>query len=84
MKADIDTRLTDNGEFWFVNGEDLTASGRTLDDLDADLKRAMIESGRFEPGSEVTVFMGYDFSGIPTWLRQYHYHYFNRLVTLEL
>ncbi len=28
--------------------------------------------------------MGYDFSVIPTWIRQYAYHYFNRIVTIDL
>ncbi len=28
--------------------------------------------------------MGYDFSVIPTWIRQYPYHYFNRIVTIDL
>ena len=84
MKADLETNLVDDGKNWIVSTDDFTAKGRTLEELDEDLKRVLKESGRFESGSKITVFMGYDFDAIPTWLRQYAYHYFNRLVTLEL
>ncbi len=84
MKADIEIRLIDDGERWIAENNELTASGRTLHELDEDLRRVLRESGQYEEGSKVTVFMGYGFSVIPTWMRQYAYHYFNRLVTIEI
>jgi len=84
MRADVETRLVDDGVRWTAQNEYLTASGKTLPELDQDMKRALRESGRFSEGTRVVVFMGFDFSQIPTWLRQYSYHYFNRFVTIEL
>lgn len=84
MRADVETRLIDDGRRWIASNDFLEASGRTLNELDADLRRALEESGRFEKGSRVVVFMGFDFSRIPVWLRQYANHYFNRFVTVDL
>lgn len=84
MKADIEIVLRDDGVIWIASNDDLTAKGATLNELDDDLRRILLESGRYKAGSSVTVFMGYDYSVIPTWIRQYAYHYFNRLVTIDL
>lgn len=84
MKADIETSIIDDGVYWIASNDDFTATGRTLNELDDDLRRILLESGRYKAGSNITVFMGYDYSVIPTWIRQYAYHYFNRLVTIQL
>lgn len=84
MKADIETRLTDNGAQWIVEGEGFAVTGRDFDELDANLREALIETGRFAEGTKVAVFMGYGFDNIPVWLRQYMPHYFNRRVTIDL
>ncbi len=84
METELETILTDDGENWTVRTDNLTASGRTMDELDNDLKRVLNESGQFDKGSSVKVFMRYDFSNLPTWFRQYQYHYFNRSVTIDL
>jgi len=84
MKSDVDVRLIHDGVNWVVDNETLTAQGATFDELDESLKQALIQSGDFPPTSEVTVFMGFDFDTIPTRLRQYHSHYFNRTVALTL
>lgn len=84
MKADVETRLVDDGVNWIASNDYLKASGRTLPELDRDMKRALRECGRFTGASSVVVFMGFDFSQIPIWLRQYAYHYFNRFVTVDL
>ncbi len=84
MKADLVTHLVHDGECWVASDGTLTASGHTLQELDDDMRRALRECKRFESASSVTVFMGFDFSTIPTWLRQFAYHYFNRYVTIDL
>jgi hypothetical protein len=58
--------------------------GETLSALDDDIKRALQESGSHPAGARLTVFMGFDFDTIPVWLRQYHNHYFNRFISVEL
>lgn len=84
MKADIELSLAHDGKQWVVHNETLVARGDEFETLDANLKSVLLKSGRFAPGVRVTVFMGFDFDTIPTWLRQYHTHYFNRFVTVDL
>ncbi|MFZ5898464.1 MAG: DUF5395 family protein [Bacillota bacterium] len=86
MKADMEVRLIHDGKEWVASSPDgeMKAGGKSLDDLDEELRQVIIKSGRFSPGSAVTVHMKFDFDSIPTWYRQYHPHYFNRTVTLKL
>ncbi len=84
MKADIELDLVHDGQDWVVSNDTLKAKGADLHALDDDLRCVLRQDGVFPPGSRVTVFMGFDFDTIPTWLRQYHNHYFNRLVTLKI
>jgi hypothetical protein len=84
MQADIELRLFHDGNHWVVQNDSLKASGETFRDLDEDLKHKVIDTGAFSAGASIKVFMGFDFDTIPTWLRQYHTHYFNRLVNLDL
>jgi hypothetical protein len=83
MKADMELALVHDGKQWVAHNPTLLAKGETFAELDANLTAILRQSGQFS-SSRVTVFMGFDFSSIPTWLRQYSYHYFNRYVSLEL
>jgi len=80
----MDIKLVHDGDQWIGQGHNLTARGDTLLDLDNHVRRILLESGEFPLGSKITVFMGYDFDTFPTWLRQYHNHYFNRYVEFDL
>ncbi|UCE88654.1 MAG: DUF5395 domain-containing protein [Pseudomonadota bacterium] len=84
MKADLEMNLIHDGRDWIVRSEKLEARGENFADLDEDLKRTLRDSGDYPQGSHLTVFMGFDFDTIPTWLRQYHTHYFNRFVAVDL
>jgi hypothetical protein len=84
MKADVELNLVHDGEQWIARGGELVAVGETLHDIDESVTDALRGSGDFPSGSSVTVFMGFDFDTIPTWLRQYHAHYFNRYITVNL
>jgi len=84
MKADIELSLMHDGEFWVGSNDTLEVKGVTISDLDEELKRGLRGSGDYTPGTTINVFMGFDFDTIPTWLRQYHSHYFNRTISLEL
>ena len=84
MKTDLELSLVHDGRQWVVSNDNLVAKGEEFEALDADLKRVLLESSTFLPGERVTVHMGFDFDTIPTWLRQYHTHYFNRIVTVDL
>ena len=82
MKADIELVITHDGEQWVAANETIAATGRTLEDLDADVDRSLRENGAYS-GSPITVFMGYDFDSFPTWMRQHASHYFNRYVRFD-
>lgn len=84
MKADVELDLVHDGERWIGRNGALTASGATFWELDDDLRRALRDAGEYPEGSRVTVFMGFDYDTIPTWLRQYAAHYFNRYVAIDL
>jgi hypothetical protein len=82
MQADVELKLVHDGSDWIVTNESYQISGNTFEALDTKLINALRDSGEFSEGSKVTVFMGYDFDTFPTWLRQYHNHYFNRLLSV--
>ncbi len=84
MKADVELTLVHDGKQWIGRNNSLHARGETLSALDDDVKRALRECGDHPAGARLTVFMGFDFDTIPVWLRQYHNHYFNRFISVEL
>ena len=83
-RADLDTVLTHDGREWVVRADGIEARGADWGELDESLRRALAGSGRYPSGSRVRVFMGFDFDTLPRWLRQYHYHYFNRWVEIRV
>ncbi|MCP3867143.1 MAG: hypothetical protein GY703_03425 [Gammaproteobacteria bacterium] len=84
MKADIELSLVHDGKYWVGRNASLEVKGVTIPELDEDLKRGLRESGDYAPGTALHVFMGFDYDTFPTWLRQYHTHYFNRTVLVSL
>ena len=84
MKADVDVRLVHDGKFWIARNDTIEARGCTLHELDENLAHALRRGGDFPNATRITVFMGFDYDTIPTWLRQYHTHYFNRYIDLDL
>ncbi len=84
MKADLDMSLIHDGEWWIGRCGTLVARGHSLAELDAEVRRVLRACGKFPEGSRITVFMGFDFDTIPTWIRQYASHYFSRYVAIDL
>ncbi len=83
-RADLETVLTHDGCEWVVRAEGIEARGGDWRELDESLRRVLAASGSYPPGSRIRVFMGFDFDTLPQWLRQYHYHYFNRWVEITV
>ena len=86
MKVSLALALSHDGEVWVAKGAGLSeaARGDTLEALDADLCTRLRENESVPAGTRVSVSMGFDFDVLPTWLRQYHSHYFNRRVVLTV
>ena len=82
MRADVELKLIHDGDNWIVSNDLYKASGKTFEALDNNLIATLRNSGKFSQGTKVRVFMGFDFDTFPTWLRQYHTHYFNRRLAI--
>ena len=84
MKTDMEMSLIHDGQQWIVRNQSMSAKGRDFAELDANLVAALRKSEQFAEQAQITVFMGFDFDTIPTRLRQYASHYFNRHISLQL
>ena len=84
MEADLEVRLVHDGINWIANHPSFEARGETLLELDQELTRCLVHRQLFPENSQVTVFMVFDYNCIPTWIRQYASHYFNRYIRLDL
>ena len=84
MEADLEVRLVHDGINWIAYHQSFEASGETLLQLDQEMTRCLLDRQLFPKNSQVTVFMVFDYNCIPTWIRQYASHYFNRYIRLDL
>jgi len=84
MQADLEVRLIHDGSKWVACHPSFEARGKTLLELDQDVVKCLLDHQLFPKNIHVTVFMAFDYACIPTWIRQYAYHYFNRHVRLDL
>ncbi|MDI3497122.1 DUF5395 domain-containing protein [Archaeoglobus sp.] len=69
------------GDVWVAENEEIVAKGHSLDELDRNLELELRKAGY---KGRVEVFMKFDYSTIPEWMRQFHPHYFNRTVVFDL
>ena len=79
----MDFVLTHDGKKWQAKNASLSLSSSSLRSLDEKLGKMMREKGMIKKGEKTRVFMGFDNSTIPQWIRQYAQHYFNRVVEIE-
>ena len=85
MACELEMVLTHDGRDWVSRNDELgiRVKGETLGALDAALMAALAAHSGYA-GRKVCVAMRFDNATIPTWIRQYASHYFNRLVELDL
>lgn len=79
----IELILTHDGKNWIARNDVLYAEAPTLERLDNELKKLLKENGYLEKGKKLDIFMAFDNSTIPQWMRQYSQHYFNRILRVE-
>jgi hypothetical protein len=84
MNADIEFVLKYQGSRWTAQSEDLHASALSIGELDEKIEKAVCQSGRFPRGKRVQVLLLCDARVIPAWMRPYHDHYFNRLLSIDV
>ena len=80
---EIELSIRHTGQNWLVENESLSVSAPTLDELDRKLRLLLKEKALLKDGEKARVFMVYDNSTIPQWIRQYAQHYFNRILEIE-
>ena len=85
MACELEMVLTHDGRDWVSRNDEqgIRVKGETLGALDAALMAALAARPEYA-GRKVCVAMRFDNATIPTWIRQYASHYFNRLVELDL
>ena len=79
----IELIISHNGKNWIGKNDFLLVEASTLEELDNELRNLLKQKGSLEKGKRIDIFMAFDNSTIPTWIRQYGQHYFNRIVRLE-
>ncbi|MCP3943683.1 MAG: hypothetical protein GY710_19695 [Desulfobacteraceae bacterium] len=79
----IELVIDHDGVNWNAKNEVLSVSSPTLDGLDLALEEQMRNKGLVKKGDKKKVFMAFDNSTIPQWIRQYAQHYFNRVVEIS-
>ncbi len=75
--------ITHDGKNWILKNELFALSAPTLEDLDEQMRTLMKKTGIVKKGEKISVFMAFDNSTIPGWIRPYAQHYFNRIVQVE-
>uniref|UniRef100_A0A7C3M9V3 Uncharacterized protein n=1 Tax=Archaeoglobus fulgidus TaxID=2234 RepID=A0A7C3M9V3_ARCFL len=66
---------------WIAENEEIKAEGSSLDELDKNLAERLRKAGY---RGRAEIYMKFDYSTIPDWMRQFHPYYFNRKVILEV
>ena len=79
----IECVISHDGKNWLLTGEMLALSAPTLTELDAKVRTVLSSNGVLKKGDHAEVFMAFDNSTIPDWIRPYAQHYFNRIVEIE-
>ncbi|ACV68255.1 conserved hypothetical protein [Desulfohalobium retbaense DSM 5692] len=79
----IEMVLRHDGANWIASNEHVTASGDSLEDLDVAVTRTIKGHGSYQGTGTHRVWMYFDNSTLPGWIRQYMPHYFNRTIDVH-
>ena len=79
----IELTINHDGVNWVARNDVLSAEAASLKELDNDLKELLKERGDLKKGEKLDMFMAFDNTTLPVWMRQYAQHYFNRMVRVE-
>ena len=79
----IELIINHDGINWIARNDVLYAEAASLDKLDNELKELLKEKGYLKKGDKLDMFMAFDNTTLPVWMRQHAQHYFNRIVRVE-
>ena len=83
MHINLEITLAHDGRNWVARHPLFECAAETLKEIDQQITSIVCNSAEFKEHRSVQVFMGFDYDTIPTWLRQYHTHYFNRILNIN-
>ena len=83
MHADLELTLTHDGYNWIASHKLFECAAETIEEIDQQIISIIRNTTEFKDQKSVEVFMGFDYDTIPIWLRQYHTHYFNRILKIN-
>ncbi len=66
---------------WIARCNDFTVEAEDLEDIDEKIRDTLKEKGY---RGEIEIHMRFDMESIPSWMRQFHQHYFCRIVKFHL
>lgn len=66
---------------WIAENDKIVVKGESLEHLDRKLEDELRKAGY---RGKLEIFMKFDYSTIPQWMRQFHPHYFNRSIVIEI
>jgi hypothetical protein len=75
--------VSHDGKNWIARNDMLAAEAPTLEALDREVGMIVKQEGYLEKCEKLDVFMAFDNSFIPQWMRQYSQHYFNRIIRVQ-
>jgi hypothetical protein len=80
--------LYHDGAKWIAKNDKMLVTGKTLEELDENIKvkiKEILERENLERGKVIRINMELDYrKTIPHWMWQYHPYYFYRTVYIEL
>jgi len=74
--------LIHNGKEWVAKNGEIVVKGRTLDELDKNIRGVL--KGKFKKGEKIEVKMEYDYRTFPFWMIQYHQYFLRRIIYVDL
>lgn len=80
---EIELILSHNGKYWIAKNSTIKFSSAELSNLENNIKKTLYVFFKNNKINQLKVFLRYDFDNFPKWLRQYHSHYFNRILTIS-
>lgn len=79
----IEVIVTHDGKNWVAKNEFMSVAAQTIEILDTDVRKLVKQKVDCKAGENIRVFMLFDNSTIPQWMRQYAQHYFNRILEVD-
>lgn len=79
----IELIISHDGKYWIAENDLLYAKADTLKNLDDKLKALVKQKKLIRKNEKSALFMAFDNSNFPQWMRQYSQHYFNRILQLD-